>query len=104
MNPYKQLHRNNYGVSFYCQCQKQVHLTFGNVALAQTKGEFDAFCNELKLLLAENQNICPYRKCLVLRTPVSKIALIFNLVEIKELLDLMENSKIALEIMELLQS
>lgn len=98
-------HHNEFGYCARCPRTRHLHLCFGNVALAATTAEFQEF---REVVSSSWQHHClrtqdPEARCIALRTPAQRLALVFTLVELTQLRDIVENTALLLEVEELLQ-
>ncbi|QIX63025.1 hypothetical protein FY528_08580 [Hymenobacter lutimineralis] len=98
-------HHNEFGYCARCPRTQHLHVCFGNVALATTAAEFAEF----RAYVARTwQHHClhtqdPEVRCIALRTPVCRMALVFSLVELTQLQEILENTALLLEVEELLR-
>ncbi|RSK29926.1 DUF6686 family protein [Hymenobacter metallilatus] len=98
-------HHNDLGYCARCPRTQHLHICFGNVALAATAQEFQ----ELRSSVQETwQHHClrtpdPEARCIALRTPAPRLALVFSLAELTQLRDILENTALLLEVEQLLQ-
>jgi hypothetical protein len=83
-----------------------LHICFGNVALAATASEFQEFRTSIAAVYRHHrQHITdPDARCIAVRTPAQKMALVFNLAELTQLWEILENTALLLEVEELLAS
>jgi hypothetical protein len=100
MSNVKFLHQNDFGYACRCPKDGKVKVYFGNVGLIATPAEFLVF----RKYIAEayqhyNQSECwPSTRNIALQTPVHNLLLIFNLMELAQLWEVLENSALMLEV------
>ena len=99
-------HHNDFGYAARCPRTMHLHVCFGNVALAATAPEFQEFRATINAVYRHHQQHAtdPDARCIAVRTPAHKMALVFNLTELTQLQEILENTSLLLEVEELLGS
>jgi len=96
-------HHNDFGYCVRCPRTQYLHVCFGTVALAATAAEFQVF-REAVAAQHQHHAACrdPEARCIALRTPADKMALVFTWQELLQLRDILENTALLLEVEALL--
>ncbi|HEX8348674.1 MAG TPA: DUF6686 family protein [Hymenobacter sp.] len=97
-------HHNDFGYCARCPRTQYLHLCFGNLALATTPNEFDYFREQIGAIYKERrlQPSDPDERCIAVRTPVQKLAMVFTLTELAQLWEILENTALLLEVEKIL--
>lgn len=99
------LHHNDFGYCARCPRTCHLHVCFGNVALATTPTEFQEFRRAVADTWQYHhaRTPDPEARCIALRTPAPRLALVFSLAELTQLRDILENTSLLLEVEALLE-
>lgn len=99
-------HHNDFGYAARCPRTMHLHVCFGNVALAATAPEFQEFRATISAVYRHHLQYAtdPDTRCIAVRTPAHKMALVFNLAELTQLWEILENTGLLLEVEDLLAS
>lgn len=97
-------HHNDFGYCARCPRTQHLHLCFGNVALAATPEEFQEFMAEIGAVYDAQRHRPgdPAERCIAVRTPAHKLALVFTFAELAQLWEILENTALLLSVEQIL--
>ena len=97
-------HHNEFGYCARCPRTQHLHLCFGNLALAATSEDFFLFKDHIGAIYYEHHllPIDPEERCIAVRTPVQKMAMVFTTIELAQLWEILENTALLLEVEKIL--
>ncbi|MFD1469973.1 DUF6686 family protein [Hymenobacter caeli] len=96
----KFLHHNAFGYCVRCPRTGYLHLCFGPVAMALTPVEFAGFRESVAATayqVAQHPVADAGARCVALRTPAERLALVFTRAELAQLQELVEMTALLLE-------
>jgi len=97
-------HHNPFGYCLRCPRTRHLHLCFGNLALVATAVEFQEFRRFIEEEHARNYSAYrdPEARCIALRTPTDRMALVLSWQELEQLHEILETTALLLEVETLL--
>jgi len=97
-------HHNDFGYCARCPRTRHLHLCFGNLALAATPEDFRLFKDHIGAVYQQQYALPtdPDERCVAVRTPVQKMAMVFTPTELAQLWEILENTALLLEVEKIL--
>ncbi|OUJ72682.1 DUF6686 family protein [Hymenobacter crusticola] len=97
-------HHNDFGYCARCPRTQHLHLCFGNLALAATLDDFFLFKEHIGAIYYEQHLLPkdPEERCIAVRTPAQKMAMVFTAIELAQLWEILENTALLLEVEKIL--
>ncbi|OFX44285.1 MAG: hypothetical protein A2046_13545 [Bacteroidetes bacterium GWA2_30_7] len=94
------LYQNQNGYVIKCKECNHFKVAFGTFCITQTVPEFFEFMVKIYKIREsyKNQNICPEYKCIEVPTPLRNMSWIFNMNDINNLVELLEQACKKIEI------